>query len=120
MVIEEHKKTPYIKLSTDLFEIKGKSYSEGIRSIYREVLVWLDDNENDLNNLICNFHFNIIDSTSQKKVFEILMKLKEISDKTNIKINWYYDDDDEEIMELGEEFIELIEIPMIILPVEKY
>ena len=118
MEIEQTKKRPSILITDDLLEIKGPSYSEDIREFYKPTLDWLD--ESNPIDLECSFHYTIINSTSQKQVYQILIRLKKFIDNgINIKINWYYDDDDEEIMELGEDFVELIEIPMLILPVKK-
>ncbi len=34
-----------------------------------------------------------------------------------IKIKWYYDEDDEDIMEMGEDLTELINLPFDLVPI---
>ena len=116
------KKTPLINLNLEgnVFQIKGPSFSEDIIEVYNPVISWIDDAipslEKELN---CELYFTVLNSASHKKIFQILIKLNSfMDDGKKINIKWYYDEDDEDIMEMGEDLIELINLPFKLIPVK--
>ncbi len=119
--IKKTKKTPLVNLNIkeNLFQIKGPSFSEDVIEILNPILDWIDSEIPKLDKeLICEFYFTVLNSSSHKKIFQILLKLNSLLDNgKDIKINWYYDEDDEDIMEMGEDLIELINIPFTLIPV---
>lgn len=121
MYVQKTKKTPLINLNLkeNVFQIKGPSFSENIIDVYNPVIDWIDAEIPELeNDLICELYFTVLNSASHKKIFQILIKLNAFLDKGKIiKVNWYYDEDDEDIMEMGEDLIELINLPFELIPV---
>ena len=120
--IQKTKKTPSINLNIkeSLFQIKGPSFSEDIVDIYNPIINWISESLPELENeLICEMYFTVLNSASHKKIFQILIKLNSFLDSGKIiKVKWYYDEDDEDIMEMGEDLIELINVPMELIPVK--
>jgi len=50
-------------------------------------------------------------TASSKLIMDILLKLEEmVEDGANIKVEWYYQEDDEDMMEAGEEFSDIVEV----------
>lgn len=121
--IKKTKKTPLIHLNIkdSVFQIKGPSFSEEIIDVFNPIIKWIDDNIPGLENeLICELYFTVLNSASHKKIFQILIRLNSFLDNGKfIKVKWYYDEDDEDIMEMGEDLIELINIPFELIPVER-
>ncbi len=119
--IKKTKKTPLVNLNIkeNVFQIKGPSFSEDVIEILNPILDWIDSEIPKLDKeLICEFYFTVLNSSSHKKIFQILLKLNSLLDNgKDIKINWYYDEDDEDIMEMGEDLIELINIPFTLIPI---
>jgi len=109
------KKTPLINLNFEenTFQIQGPSFSEDIAEIYVPVFDWIESEIPKLNQeLECELYFTVLNSASHKKIFQMLIKLdKFYSEGKNIKVKWCYDEDDEDIMEMGEDLIELVNIP---------
>ena len=122
MYIQKTKKTPLINLNIkeSIFQIKGPSFSENIVDVYNPVIDWIGQSLTELENeLICEMYFTVLNSASHKKIFQILIKLNSFLDNgKKIKVKWYYDEDDEDIMEMGEDLIELINIPFELIPVK--
>lgn len=120
--IQKTKKTPLINLNIkeSLFQIKGPSFSEDIVDVYNPIIEWITENLTELENeLICEMYFTVLNSASHKKIFQILIKLNSFLDNGKlIKVKWYYDEDDEDIMEMGEDLIELINVPIELIPVK--
>lgn len=122
MYIQKTKKTPLINLNIkeSIFQIKGPSFSENIVDVYNPIIEWIGQSLPELENeLICEMYFTVLNSASHKKIFQILIKLNSFLDNGKIvKVKWYYDEDDEDIMEMGEDLIELINIPFELIPVK--
>jgi len=119
--VKKSKKTPLISLdlNENIFQIKGPSFSEDILSIYDPVISWINNNLPQLENeLTCELYFTVLNSASHKKIFQILIILNGFMDRgKKIKVKWYYDEDDEDIMEMGEDLTELINLPFEIVPI---
>jgi len=119
--VKKTKKTPLISLdlNENIFQIKGPSFSEDILSVYDPVIKWMDKNLPQLENeLTCEFYFTVLNSASHKKIFQILIILNGFMDRgKKIKVKWYYDEDDEDIMEMGEDLTELINLPFELVPI---
>jgi len=119
--VQKTKKTPLISLdlTENIFQIKGPSFSEDILSIYNPVINWMNGNLEQLEKeLICELYFTVLNSASHKKIFQILIILNGFMDRgKKIKIKWYYDEDDEDIMEMGEDLTELINLPFDLVPI---
>jgi len=119
--VEKTKKTPliHISLKENKFLIKGPSFSENIVDIYNPIIEWIDGNIPNLENeLICELYFTVLNSASHKKIFQILIRLNSFLDAgKKITVKWFYDEDDEDIMEMGEDLTELINLPFEIIPV---
>ncbi len=122
LIVDKTKNTPYINLdiSKNIFEIKGPSYSEDVVEVYAPILEWIDQEIPKLDGeLCCNLHFDVLNSVAHKKVFQILIKLTEyFQNGKKIKVQWFYDEDDEDIMEMGEDLTDLIELPFELVSVE--
>ncbi len=120
--IQKTKKTPLINLNIkdSIFQIKGPSFSENIVEVLNPIIDWIENYIPNLENeLICELYFTVLNSASHKKIFQILIKLNAFLDNGKvIKVKWYYDEDDEDIMEMGEDLVELINIPFELIPVK--
>ena len=120
--IQKTKKTPLINLNIkdSIFQIKGPSFSENIVDVLNPIIDWIENCIPNLENeLICELYFTVLNSASHKKIFQILIKLNAFLDNGKvIKVKWYYDEDDEDIMEMGEDLVELINIPFELIPIK--
>ena len=121
--IQKTKKTPLIHLNIaeNVFQIKGPSFSEDIVDVYNPIIDWIDEYIPSIENeLICELYFTVLNSASHKKIFQILIRLNSYLDNGKvIKVKWYYDEDDEDIMEMGEDLIELINLPFELISVKR-
>jgi len=113
--IEATVDTPGIILdpANNVFEISGKSYPEDTKEFYQEVLQWIDNyvaSPNPKTNFV--FKLKYFNSSSYKPIFDILGKLETIKDKKlEVKVEWHYKNGDSDMLEAGEEFADLFDIP---------
>jgi hypothetical protein len=87
--------------------IAGESYIEEIHEFYNPLIDWLRQYTADNNNsLIFNFKLTYYNTSSSKKIIEILKILKNF--KTGggkLTINWFYHEKDTDIIEDAEDFM---------------
>jgi len=51
-------------------------------------------------------------TASSKMILDILIKLEEIQEEHDcINVKWYFQEDDEDMEEAGEEYFEIVELP---------
>ncbi len=90
----------------------GESYPENVAEFYRPVLQALDSYLAGLGEGACRFDFELIyfNSSSAKAIMMILEKLDRAAGAgASVAVNWYYDEQDDTMQELGEEFGEDLE-----------
>ncbi len=116
--LEGTEDTPKIILdgSNSIFEISGRSLPEDCAQFYKPILEWLDAYSPSA---AINFVFKLdyFNTASSKLILDILNRLEKIKEKgKEVKILWYYGEDDEDMQEAGEEFSELVEVPFELKP----
>ena len=121
LIINGEAKTPTIKFNTtgELL-ISGRSIPENSVEFYEPVIAWLDDykssNSNALNIDIRLEYFN---TSSSKCILDLFKKLEEIKDSSkDVNVKWYYESDDEDMEEAGQDFQAIISVPMELISVE--
>jgi hypothetical protein len=93
-------------------KLKGESYPEDVAAFYGPVFEALDGYLGDLGDGSCQFDFELIyfNSSSAKAIMTLLEKLDQAAaNGASVTINWRYDEEDDTMKELGEEFGEDIE-----------
>jgi len=104
--IKEQIDTPYVCLDpvTGVCEISGKSYPEDIYEFYTEIVDWFEDYTlHSQKDLTINIRLRYFNSSSQKIYNVIFEKLIDTA-AFKSTVNWYYDVEDEEILENGKIF----------------
>ncbi|MBK8805920.1 MAG: DUF1987 domain-containing protein [Bacteroidales bacterium] len=109
--IEGTKYTPEIifDCTNKHFSISGNSRPENADAFFKEVFNWFEINGEevmklDAVGLIIDLEY--FNSSSSKQILNILYKLEYLN-PNNTVIKWYYDDEDEEILDAGKEFEEV-------------
>jgi hypothetical protein len=108
--------TPQIKVKERLkkVEISGQSRMADPAEFYQKLQVQLENYFVDFKRtLILDIRFEYINSGSSKWLYLLLKHMQQIAEKDGlIEINWYYEDDDEVILEAGEVLQSLLKIPL--------
>ncbi len=122
--IDETKYTPEMTFDPEtlVIAIKGKSYPENTEEFYKPAFEWLEKNLSDLGKkgLTVNLELIYFNSSSSKALMNFFDMLEESVDNgDNITVNWMYEEDNESILEYGEEFLEDIEtLPFNLVPLK--
>jgi hypothetical protein len=113
--IEGAMKTPEIIFDnhSGVFTIKGMSYPEYGKEFYMPILQWLDQYAlNPKTETIVNIQFKYFNTSSAKSILALLQKLNEIRSSGNqVVVNWYYEKNDEQMVQDGENYSILLDFP---------
>ena len=117
MKIDGTTKTFEINFDPDIaiLEIKGRSTSENPKLNYQVLLDTLEEYvRNPVPRTIVNLEIEYINSSSSRYMLTIFRLLEDIhkAKKSQVDINWYYEEDDEVIISLGKDFKGIIEVPI--------
>ena len=113
--IEGTPKTPTVNFSADtgIVEIKGRSIPENSIEFYRPLVDWLEEYSSEPQSLTTvNIQLEYFNTSSSKCILDVFKKLEAIKKARNeVIINWYYEEDDEDMLEAGEDYESIIRIP---------
>ena len=120
LIITATDDTPGVILDKDAnkFEFSGKSLPEDVNSFYGPILKWIESYGAAPNATSeCDFKLTYFNTASSKVLLDILMKLEDIKNAGHtIKIKWMYPSDDEDMLEAGKEYADLVELTFDFLP----
>jgi Domain of unknown function (DUF1987). len=123
LILEPTEFTPDLHFDPEqnVLNIAGFSRPENVIGFYKPVVKWVQDYIEDVvvNNtefdkalITMNFRMTYFNSSSAKFLLDILFELRKIHEKGNrVVVNWYYESDDDEIKESGEELSDLVCLP---------
>ncbi|MBN2166568.1 MAG: DUF1987 domain-containing protein [Marinilabiliaceae bacterium] len=107
--------TPNVILdkANGIFEISGRSLPEDVNMFYEPILDWIDQySEDPLAETVFNFKLEYFNTASSKVILDILLKFEEIFESNKaVIIKWHYQEDEEDMLEAGEEYADIVEIP---------
>jgi hypothetical protein len=113
--IEGTPKTPSIKFLSEegVIEIKGRSIPENSIEFYKPLVDWLEAYAKDpLKKTLVNIQLEYFNTSSSKCILDVFKKLESIhKSKHDVVINWYYEEDDEDMLEAGEDYESIIRVP---------
>ena len=92
-----------------VFEISGRSLPEDCVEFYKPVLEWIAQ-YSEKPNATTEFTFKLeyMNTASSKLIQDIISSLEELK---GAKVIWYCREDDEDMIEIGQELSEIIQVP---------
>lgn len=119
LTIEGTPKTPTIKFSPEEGKllIQGRSIPENSIEFYKPLVDTLDAYSGNAKVDIVLEYFN---TSSSKCILDVFKKLEKIkSDGNDVEIRWHYEEDDEDMLEAGEDYQAIINIPFKMIEIEE-
>ena len=116
LFVKKELETPAIEfnIAEGYLLLEGRSIPEDSIKFYEPLLSLLDQfHKNPKPLLEVDFKLEYFNTSSSKCILEILVLLDKI-DKglSSVIINWFYDEDDEDIYEIGEDYAHFIKLPI--------
>lgn len=115
--IPEAKDAPEVLLdiSRPMLRISGKSFPEHSERFYRPIMEWLDkllECEKPGTPIPFEIYLFYINSSSVFALLEMLHKVKSLNDSGfQLQVQWQYDEDDDDIRRIGEDFSRITAMP---------
>ncbi|HEC44322.1 MAG TPA: DUF1987 domain-containing protein [Bacteroides sp.] len=113
LTIEGTRKTPMVMLNPDgKIMISGRSIPEDASKFFNVILTWILEYVNSPKELTTiDVELEYFNSGSAKFVMQILRELSEvIHTGKELKINWYYEEGDDDILERGEYYASILDL----------
>jgi hypothetical protein len=118
--IEGTKSTPRVEFdqSKGIFQITGKSLPEDVMHFYKPVMDWFQKYlENPNATTVLEIQLEYFNTASSKIVFEIIKLLKvPATNGKDVKVHWRYYEDDEDNLEVGQDYASLVNVPFTFTP----
>jgi hypothetical protein len=115
LIIEGTSKTPNVLFNaTDgMLNINGRSIPENSIEFYKPLVDWLEDySQNPGESTVVKIQLEYFNTSSSKCILDVFKKLENIHKvNNNVLINWYYEEDDEDMLEAGEDYESIIKVP---------
>jgi hypothetical protein len=115
LIIEGTTKTPNVSFDGEkgMLEIKGRSIPENSIEFYKPLVDWLEEYaRTPKSKTDVNVHLEYFNTSSSKCILDVFKKLEAIhKNKYDVQINWYYEEDDEDMLEAGEDYESIIRVP---------
>jgi hypothetical protein len=113
--LKETHKTPLVKIDPGegAIKIKGKSIPEDGSIFYRPIMDEIDKmSANPPEKTKVDVQLEYFNTNSSKYLYQLFKKLEAIhTDKSQIEINWFYEMDDWDLMEAGEDYQSILKLP---------
>jgi len=97
-----------------IFQISGRSMPEDVTAFYDPIIEWLDElAENYSEKIVFEFKLEYFNTASSKLLLDVLMKLEEMHEaEKEVIVKWYFPEDDEDMEEAGEEYADIVDVPI--------
>lgn len=115
IIIEGTPKTPTVHFDSaeGIFKLEGRSIPENSVEFYKPLVDWLDNyKESPLPKTVVEVKLEYFNTSSSKCILDVFKKLEVIHKaKNDVDIKWYYEEDDEDMLEAGEDYESIIRVP---------
>jgi len=112
--IEPTRTTPLVNFDPDegLLEMKGRSSPENSIRFYQKILDSLNEySRSGGREFTANIAFEYFNTSSSKCLFDVFKRIGKIEDSgRKITINWFYEEGDDDMMEAGEDYSDLLDL----------
>jgi hypothetical protein len=96
-----------------VFSITGKSLPEDVKEFYTPLIKWVEKYAESPNpETVLKIKMDYFNTASSKMLLEIFEKFKDMLDAGHkVSIDWYYQEDDEDMQDAGEDYADIVEVP---------
>jgi SiaC family regulatory phosphoprotein len=121
--IEGTDRTPQVELNFEkgILAISGRSITENPIGFYKKIEDYINEyTANPLPKTIFKVAMEYFNTSTSKCLVDIFKQLESLqSPEYQVLVEWYYEKDDEEIMDSGEDYKDIVDIPFEIKLLDK-
>ncbi|MBF8273170.1 MAG: uncharacterized protein HW380_2275 [Magnetococcales bacterium] len=109
--LQRTERTPNVlfNFATNCFSLTGESYPEDVSEFYGSLMAKLKEHLGLLRKAELQFDFSLVyfNSSTAKVIMRLFELLEQTAQRGNqVLVNWHYDEDDDNMREMGEDFSE--------------
>lgn len=121
--LEGTNKTPQIHFDPTggQMEIKGRSIPENSIDFYKPLIDWVDRYGRSVaGSTVLTVQLEYFNTSSSKCILDLFKKLEGIRAQGNeVTVLWHYEEDDEDMLEAGEDYAGIINVPFRMIQIEE-
>ena len=121
--LEASAKTPEVLFDSANGQLllKGRSIPENSIEFYKPLNDWIDAYaESPKDNTTIDVKLEYFNTSSSKCILDLFKKLERLSASgSQVTVNWYFEEDDEDMEEAGEDYQAIIKLPFKMIEVEE-
>jgi hypothetical protein len=123
LILSGTEKTPNVSFNYNdgNLELRGRSIPENSLEFYDVIFNWVDNYANDpKSETHLHLKFEYFNTSSSKCILDLMKKLERMhGSKTQAKISWYFESDDEDMQEAGDDYKAIISVPFEVISVDE-
>jgi hypothetical protein len=119
--IEETSRSPFVYINSESGKIifKGHGIPENSNEFFKPIFDFIEKNFKNTKDIEGHFIFCYNNSSFEKELVFLYLRLSTLyKNGVNVECNWYYEKDDERMLEAGEDFISILRIPFNLVELE--
>ncbi|MEZ7836802.1 MAG: DUF1987 domain-containing protein [Flavobacteriales bacterium] len=111
IIIPGTSKTPEVSFIVEArtLNLSGRSIPENSIEFYSSLISWTDTLCNSEGVVEVNINLEYFNTSSSKCLMDLLKRIE--SSNVEAHVNWYYEEDDEDMLEAGEDYDAIIDLP---------
>jgi hypothetical protein len=111
-------KTPFVHFTNGELTLKGRSIPENSLEFFKPLIDWIDTYKSSPSQET-NVHVQLeyFSTASSKCLLDLFKRLEGINSK--VTILWYYEQDDDDMLEAGEDYEAIISVPFKMIEIEE-
>ena len=121
--LEGSAKTPSVDFNAErgVLELRGRSIPENSIEFYKPLNEWIENyGKSPQAQTVVDVRLEYFNTSSSKCILDLFKQLENLNgSSTDIKVNWYFEEDDEDMEEAGEDYQAIINLPFNMIEVEE-
>jgi SiaC family regulatory phosphoprotein len=121
--IEGTPKTPSVNFeeTTGMLDLRGRSIPENSIEFYKPLIDWIDRYSRTAQQpTVLRVQLEYFNTSSSKCILDLFKKLEQVRSAGNdVSVLWHYEAEDEDMLEAGEDYQAIINIPFKMIQIEE-
>ena len=115
--------TPSVEFNEEegFLQLKGRSIPENSIEFFKPLIDWVENYANNpKSETKVHIQLEYFNTSSSKCILDLFKKLENIRNTGHsVKVLWHYEEDDEDMMEAGEDYKAIINVPFEMIQIEE-
>jgi hypothetical protein len=123
LLLKGSPKTPDVTFDGDLgvLKLSGRSIPEDSIEFFQPLNEWIDGYcQHPSSETLLDVRLEYFNTSSSKCILDLFKKFERVNgNRTTVRVNWYFETEDEDMAEAGEDYRAIVELPFDIIEVDQ-